>query len=580
MIGVNGDADGSQLAVSRKRKTLSATASVRKIKNQSRKIPTLKQLTSFGSLASHPYGVKPMGNLYFSDSNTPKSIRSTGLGYFSLLDDAFILNILSDSELIPTSLLFRLTCCSKAFYVLCSQSDIWRLRTLAEFQGNFGPFEDSWKNTYKRCLARERSRAAWLLATEGANEMFDEDQVPEGFLPDVPIKVEGFYSDYLFSSWRCSSIPLDKLCRTNAPETIDRQSNLSYEDFVKEYAVPNKPVIITDIVPQWPAFSKWTNEFLLSQYSDVKFRAEAVELTLKTYASYSARCNLNGGAFEESPLYLFDKHFGTRTKMAEDYTVPSYFSEDLLSVLGESRRPDYKWLIIGPARSGSTFHLDPNSTSAWNAVIRGSKKWIMFPPEVVPPGVFPSEDGSEVTTPVSLSEWFLNHYDEMRNWPVKPVECICKEGEIIFVPRGWWHAVMNLEETIAITQNFVSSENIKHVLRFLDTKRDQVSGFGMIGCGDLTQCLENDDDDVEDGEGSAPAKPKYGMHLYEEFVEALGDKWTSVVQEEKAEREAQSHAAKKLKDAKNGAMMGSLFQKSRESETPEENSAGFKFSFF
>ena len=28
-------------------------------------------------------------------------------------------------------------------------------------------------------------------------------------------------------------------------------------------------------------------------------------------------------------------------------------------------------------RPGSTFHIDPNSTSAWNAVIRGAKKWIL-----------------------------------------------------------------------------------------------------------------------------------------------------------------------------------------------------------
>lgn len=50
-------------------------------------------------------------------------------------------------------------------------------------------------------------------------------------------------------------------------------------------------------------------------------------------------------------------------------------------------------------------------------------------------------------------------------------------GECIFVPRGWWHTVLNLEEGVAVTQNFVSEAGLPNVLTFLRPGReDLVSG--------------------------------------------------------------------------------------------------------
>ena len=120
-----------------------------------------------------------------------------------------------------------------------------------------------------------------------------------------------------------------------------------------------------------------------------------------------------------------------------------------------------------------------SNRSAWNAVVWGLKYWIMFPtaPNLPPPpGVFMSEDQSEVTSPVSLTEWLLGFHAEARK-SKGCLEGLCHEGEVVHVPSGWWHLVVNVKPSFAITQNFVPRGHLPDALDFLKNKPEQVSGF-------------------------------------------------------------------------------------------------------
>ena len=65
----------------------------------------------------------------------------------------------------------------------------------------------------------------------------------------------------------------------------------------------------------------------------------------------------------------------------------------------------------------------------------------------------------------------INYFDfllpRMRaaNPSVKVYECIQGPGDLIFVPGQWWHGVLNLTDTVAVTHNYCGRDNFDDVCK-------------------------------------------------------------------------------------------------------------------
>ena len=127
------------------------------------------------------------------------------------------------------------------------------------------------------------------------------------------------------------------------------------------------------------------------------------------------------------------------------------------------------WLLVGPSGSGTRWHYDPHGVSGFNVLLQGAKLWLLWPPtgqgwgrgwgedtaagpELLPPGL---EQGA------GAMEWLrtvlLPQLQDPRQAPSrKLLYTVQREEEMMWVPSGWWHMVINMEPSVAYQEQVLS----------------------------------------------------------------------------------------------------------------------------
>jgi len=257
-------------------------------------------------------------------------------------------------------------------------------------------------------------------------------------------------------------------------------SELSYKQFLLEFALPGQPCIMYNCRMKSPAANAWDPQALLLR-KDVDLSHE-VSLTVGSLAGDAAAPPERQSTVGESlqlladrlasptqrtgpPVYLaaWDYVRGGSQALKEDFTVPTFFERSPAwlanhVVLGNAAT-DMQWLYLGEEGSGSATHVDTNASSAWLWVARGRKRWRCLHArdcEAVQALGECTADGEGLVLPDLFSD------DVLERLPAGMCVYVGEQhaGEVCFNPSRCVHAVRNDAFTVSLTHNFIDATNL------------------------------------------------------------------------------------------------------------------------
>lgn len=239
--------------------------------------------------------------------------------------------------------------------------------------------------------------------------------------------------------------------------TVDRRSNLSYDDFVAEYLMPQKPVILTDALKDWPALTKWTPEFFRDRHGDKQVTVSGKPMRLGDFidvvlaSSDSRPCPYLSGVMVRQQFPEIAADILPELK----YTLPDRLRSRL--AVGKTKsRLGLPELLISGLGGRFSLHVDALHMLGFVTQIYGDKEFMIFAPSdgqyLYPKAHDPKH--SEMVSPFAV---------DLEKFPLfakaTPATFVLKAGETIFNPAGWWHATRILSPSIAMVISTVNASN-------------------------------------------------------------------------------------------------------------------------
>lgn len=240
------------------------------------------------------------------------------------------------------------------------------------------------------------------------------------------------------------------------PATIERRTTPSADELFDRYLATSTPVVITDLVPSWPAFGKWSPEYLRERYGEVLVHF-ADRRESDPFYDYNTNLLTRSSTLHEfvdrllaagetNDFYMVAKNKNiAATQLVElfqDVKFPAGWFDEKQLLTGSA-------LWLGPAGTVTPLHHDASSILLCQ--LYGKKRILLASPLEV--SLF---DGAHEAYSAVDPE---NATDDPRAQGVTFKDVTLEAGEALFLPAGWLHHVRALTVSISLGVNHFACDN-------------------------------------------------------------------------------------------------------------------------
>jgi len=252
---------------------------------------------------------------------------------------------------------------------------------------------------------------------------------------------------------------------TSKPITVDRRSNLSYEEFKQEYLLPRKPVIITDATAAWKA-STWTPQFFRDRYPGKIVNTDQGEMRMEDFIdSITDNSGKPGPFLREQPVKDVFPDLVDHVQPTPSYVKPNWLGGNYLvgSVTRRLNRESHIEVNFCGRRIFPYLHIDDLGVHAFITQHYGDKEIVIYPPDQEQ--WLYRKPGSRFSEIVDVDHPDLEKYPLFAKATATRV--VVKAGESAFMPAGWWHTTRVPGTSLSTVISLSNSSNWPDLVDYL-----------------------------------------------------------------------------------------------------------------